>query len=1173
MRVVLTIIAVALVTLLTAALIVPYFVDWSAHRSEVAERLQGLVGGPVALTGPVTLRLLPTPYLEVGAGSAAGAGPDAPRLTFEAARLELALVKLASGAFRFTDVRLEKPVLTVSRTAGGALILPTAATTSTAVGFDRFSVADGTIRLAPKNGGPDRTISGIELDGDAATLAGPYHLSGRAAGPGGVPIDFRLVSEKAGPTGAPVRVAVNAGSGWPRLEFDGTIASGPKGPSALGDAVITGTSPGPDGPAPWRASGRLAADLDGAMLTGAEFRFGPEERALRAEGSLALAHRDGTRLTIDAKAKQANLDALLRRKGEDGAPPARAVALLSGALAPALAGIGPITLDARFAVETAILGGDTLTGLGATLRERPDAPLAIRLDVNLPGKSHLKAEGEVESGAAAEFSGMVDFAADDPAGLVQWASQGSPELGAWASALPPSSLAVTGAIKAAAVGFSGKALKIAVGRSVLTGSVAVTRPVAADPGRIYADLAADSLDVDALPSLSSARSLAAGYDLSLSFDARNLRVAHFGEAGIDGASMVLKVSRNGPKLTLDRLAFAGLGGASLDATGSIGPDGAVAKGRLDARDLAEFAGLVSRVTPAPWSRALAARATVLSPASITFEAHGGPPSEGASTLQSLTATGTLARTSISVTLDPAARGDGQSLALDLHSPDSGALLRQLDLGGGATRTGKEGRLELHASGAWESGFDVDAGASLSGVDLTGRGRYLPTAEGDDARLFGSLKIVGENVAPLASILGLAPPGGSIGPVDASADVTLRGDRWNVSHIAATIAGVKTGGILDYEPPPAEGIEPATEQDLSRAEEAASGPAAAAPPTPAAISGELSFDRLRLEDLAALALGPQQPAGSGKLWSNAKFAAFPLTLPPAAVQVNVRTLSLPGGLSAQGFSTRLRLSNGRLDLGDVAMKLNGGAVSGRATLRRSGENATLDGSLAVEPPFLKLPGFSGRLEGTLSFASTGTSVAALIAGLAGNGTVNFTGATLPRSDPDAVGLVVAGAQSAEAQIDETNVAYRFGQALDKGPLPIPDGAAPVALTAGTMRVGPLPIIRPNGEATFSAGLDLTRMALETKVALTAPTTGLKFWSGPPPSATVTVEGQLDTPKRRPAPRVGHAAHKRSEPARSAPAVMRATLCRGLHERAQPGKAVRVHEACRHQLAQSVLKFHT
>ncbi len=113
-------------------------------------------------------------------------------------------------------------------------------------------------------------------------------------------------------------------------------------------------------------------------------------------------------------------------------------------------------------------------------------------------------------------------------------------------------------------------------------------------------------------------------------------------------------------------------------------------------------------------------------------------------------------------------------------------------------------MELHGSGAWDAGFDVDAAASLAGAALTGRGRFAPKAQGDEARLFGALKVAGDNVAPLAALFGVATAGGAIGPVEASADVTLRGERWTASRIAATVAGVKASGALAYEAPAAPG---------------------------------------------------------------------------------------------------------------------------------------------------------------------------------------------------------------------------------------------------------------------------------------------------------------------------------------------------------------------------------
>src|SRR5271165_2735132 len=208
LRFFLTIIAVALVALLTAALVAPLFIDWSAHRAEIEARLGAATGARIALSGPITLRFLPVPYLDVGAGSATAPGPDAPKLSFEKARLELALAKLASGEIRFSEIRLEKPVLTLVRAPDGSLPL-TPPREADAVGFDALVAHGGTIRIMGA-GGPARTIEGMDLDGDAPSLAGPYRISGRFSGPGGAPVAFRLTTEKAEPLTIPVRASVDS---------------------------------------------------------------------------------------------------------------------------------------------------------------------------------------------------------------------------------------------------------------------------------------------------------------------------------------------------------------------------------------------------------------------------------------------------------------------------------------------------------------------------------------------------------------------------------------------------------------------------------------------------------------------------------------------------------------------------------------------------------------------------------------------------------------------------------------------------------------------------------------------------------------------------------------------------------------------------------------------------
>jgi uncharacterized protein involved in outer membrane biogenesis len=1112
----LTIVAVSLVLILSAALVAPLFIDWSAHRAEIEQRLSAWTGSEVALAGPIRVSLLPTPYLETGPGSIAGAGEDSPRLEFEQARLELALLKLASGAVRFADIELAKPVLTVSRAADGALRLPVfPAAEAETVGFDRLAVEGGRIRIAARSAGAAREFDNVRLVADASSLAGPYHVEGQFASPSGAPVVFRLTSETAAAAGTPVRLAVDSGPSWPSLQFDGALEPIAKGKSPRISGAATIASAAADALKSWAAVGRMTADLDRATVEGADFRLGPEERALRAEGSATLTYGPPGRLTLQAKAKQANLDALLRGKNEQSAPPSRAAALIADALKPVSGGAG-LALDARVSLGDVILGGQTLQSVSGSLRSTPGAPLRAAFDAGLPGRGRIRGEGDFETGAAPKFNGAVDFSCEDLALLEQWAGPGGPEFArrfaVLGDALAGRSLALSGHVEASAVAVVGRDLKIALGRSTLTGSLGFTKPVGADRGRLYVDLASDSLDLDALPTGEASAALVGDLDLSLSLTAKALHIGRVNDAEVDSGSLALKLAKTGSEITLDQLSLADLGGATLDAKGALGRDGASLSGRLRAASLGDFASLVARLAPGDWSRKLVERAEALSPTAVTFEAHGKGAVAGSAAVDSLKASGTLGQTQATLSLDPGDGGGRQLLSISLDSLDSGALLRQIGLARGSAASGR-GRLTLQASGSWATGYGVEATGGLAGAEMSAHGRFLPAAESDDARLFGSARLRTQNVSPLLAALALAPQGSAaIGPVEASADLTLRDRKWTASRLSATIAGIRASGDLAYAPAPnADVAGPVTPSQVPDSLDAAV--AIAESPSPPELTGELSLDRLKAAELFALALGAPQPVKSGALWSDARLAQMPLNPPAAAIGLSIGALDMNEGLAAQNVSTTLRFNRGKLDLDDIAMKIAGGAASGRLTLRRDRDSATLTGALSAQGISVARAGIALRVGGSLEFASTGRSVAALIEGLAGNGTVDFADLTLAGSDPAALDRVVAKAQGSETPLDETNVAYAIETELGKAPLAIPDGESPIALTAGTIKISPVAIARARGEATLAANFDLSHLTLETRLSLASPATGLKFWSGPPPAATVTFSDALQSRKRQ------------------------------------------------------------
>jgi uncharacterized protein involved in outer membrane biogenesis len=1123
-RHVLTIIAVALVAVMSVALVAPYLIDWSGHRAEIEARLDAITGADVSLIGPVELRLLPTPYLALGEGLVSAPGEGGAKLSFASARLELELVKLPSGQIRFSDIRLEKPVLTLTRGLDGALELPPLRMAGLhSTGFDRLSVRDGQVKIV---GAAGAEISGLEIDAAAPSLDGPMRLSGQFSGPDNAPVVFRLASEKPAPERTPLRLSVDAGPSWPAADFDGALEGDPAaGIGALrfaGATTLTGTAPGEDAPTPWRVAGQMTADLNGAILRQADFRLGPEERAVRADGDAALAFGSPARVSVALKAKQVNFDALLRRKGEDGVAPARVVTLFARIAAAALQGRqSRAAIDAQISAQPIILGAQTLPDASATLKASPGAPLNLSFNLGLPGQSRLRAGGDLETGAETRFRGDVAFSSVDFALLRAWASLGAPpavaKVAAFGDTLPYRSASLSGALEASPEGFSARNLKLTLDRTTLTGALAFKAPDGSgQAGRLDVDLASDSLDVDTLPSLSATKMIG-DIDLSLSLRAGSLHVARVGETQIDSGSLTLNVAKSGPNVTLKRLSVAGLDGASLDVEGATGPDSTAATGHLRADRLHDFAALVSRLAPSDWARMLVERASELSPAQLTFGAHGGAADAGGvPAIDSLRANGSVGETQFSVMVDPRPNDAGRALTLSLDSPNSGALLRQLGVHT-PTSGGGRARISLNANGGWEKGYDVDAAAQLAGADLTWRGRFLPAAVGDDAKLFGSAKAKAPNLAPLAAALGLAPAnGGPLGPADIGFDATLRDDQWKFSRLAATVAGVKANGDLTFQPVKPLAAVPEGSAEIARAEEAIGpgvAPGKAPAPALAEINGELTVERMPLSGVLALALGPPQPGRTGARWSDVRFAPPPLRPPSAAVKLKVGSLDVTDALTARDFATTLRFDKGRLDLDGFTIRIAGGGASGHATLRRDADNVTLTGALALDSIALDRTGFSGRIGAALDFASTGRSPNAVISGLAGSGTATFTGAALARTDPGALDRVVAKAQTPDAPSDETNIAFALGAELNRAPLAIPDGSAPLSLSNGVLKIGPITIPAGPGNGALSADLDLRTLTAETRLTLTSSASDLKFWSGPPPSAGVIVDDVLEAPRRQ------------------------------------------------------------
>ena len=222
MRDILTGLAILLIVAITSAMVGPYFVDWSTYRPVFEQKMAESLGVPVALEGPIDVKLLPTPRLTLSAATAGNAG-SSPSLSAERVVLEISVMPLLRGEVVVTEARLESPRLEVALgkdgTVEGVAQALAGASRASAVIVDRLVVTDGVVAIADRDNGLATVVTDIAADADAAALAGPWR-AGATATIGGRPVEFRLSTGSPEPEGTRIKVTMQSDGGRQRAEVD-----------------------------------------------------------------------------------------------------------------------------------------------------------------------------------------------------------------------------------------------------------------------------------------------------------------------------------------------------------------------------------------------------------------------------------------------------------------------------------------------------------------------------------------------------------------------------------------------------------------------------------------------------------------------------------------------------------------------------------------------------------------------------------------------------------------------------------------------------------------------------------------------------------------------------------------------------------------------------------------
>jgi len=1047
---------ILLLTAVLGLLAAPYVVDWNSYRGDLEAYGHKLTGRKVKIAGPISVQLFPWPSLtaqDVHLAEADG------RTDFASAgqmRVRMQLAGLFSGTIQVESVEIEKPVITIERSAEGQgnwQFSPTADLAANEllgrVKLDQISLTDAVVHIIDhRRANGDVKLAIPRADASAPGFQGPWRIRAPEVDSGGRAFAATF-STGIWRAGEPFRIGLGVTGlegAVPSYSFDGQVQDG----GIVGDVTIaTGSTDGKSD-----AEGTLRALTIKSKLT-ATFNA-------VALDSIEIAPLDpstgGTLITGDAKlalgshiGAEINLSAPKLDFAEWAGAKANMLVRQGGSLAVAdgLLKLLPGDTDIAGSLKVTALtaGSDTLENVTFRAEANSEAIRVKEISSSLPGRSRMLFNGVFFPGASgAELAGSLALEANDFRQLVSW---GFPEQ---AGALKAVWTGQRGHFKMQTdVSLTASRLRLSNTQYELDGILGSGEVEAAQGGRGSVDvtLKTDRLDIDSYVKGGLAALLGGGKDglggvLALLLphpDSRDLRFnVSAGEMALNGVTaknVSLDAASGANGLDLRKLEIGDVSGARLAASGLIldagaGPDGTIGidTSADDPRGLLRLFGLIPQDHDPAWTSVLGVstlkgivgvKMRDGSPAtSLAIDATSGP----------LVLKAKMTGTGRSALADMNFEGSG-----DLTAKTSGDMVRLLGLTA-ASADVLPAHFSFNGTGNWASGFH-----SLLSLEAYGSRGDFVGALGGAQPWTGKLALRSTDVSPAFAALGLP------------------------------LATIPTGVlVLDT---------PVTMQDGGVSFDALSGRFGYAPLSgklaidgSARVSGTLATGPLSLTDMLAAMFLDWSGAVPDAEASLATRLPFGIT---GEVWVKPQQLVLGNGLVANEAQIGLTASPDELRLAMFGKDVDGHDASFELGSKTQGDGRVIDGKMRFPVNLeddLKLAGGNSVAQGTgtltLAFGGEGRTPAGVLAGLKGTGAYDLKAVTLLGVSPQGFGAALDKAGDAAG----VNAAF---EALRTGTLALGDRTGSIAVENGVATLQPIAFADTSARtdikttAEFSTGL--------------------------------------------------------------------------------------------------------
>lgn len=1090
-----------IVAALMAALIGPYFIDWTSYRADFEREVSRILGREVTVEGIANARLLPFPSVTFYGIEVAESRSGEPALTAARFSMDLELAPFLRGEILVFDARLEAPRLVVSLDEEGRFDWTMHARSPVdphQIRVERITVTRGEIVLRHAASGTERHITDLDAQLSARTLAGPWRMDGTLR-LDGRPLTVSAATGAYTPgEGLRLRVGLQPqdtpiaieGDGLLRLDGEAAVYAGqfrlesrqpPVTPRDDQPFVVRVEEP--VAPLDYRVSGRFT--LDHRMFDLHEFRIETGERSdpYHAEGSAHIAFGPEARFMIRAEGQQVRLDSAeqtTRPQSFDRRLAAFA-ALLGQLPRPAIPG----TVDLR--LPAIIAGGTTIRQLTLSAEPDPDGWRIGAFSAELPGRTTLEASGVLVTGEAPAFRGQMLMAIRQPSGFASWLVDDVDEA---IRRLPSAGLAARVDLSSGRQSF--RDLELVLGGATFRGEIDHITAGLSRPSMLLR-LDGGALDLDGLLAFASLFVDGEGVtrlgDHDLDFD---IKAGPVTAAGIRIGELDMALRFKGGRLDIDRLSIADLAGATIGATGRVqGLAGATPSGNLDigivAADLGPLAQLAAERLAPP---GLAARVRhqleidpgLLSEAKLNLVATAAVNRDGSNGF-AVSANGTAGDSRFSAA-GSATMADGRftgplSLSLSLGNPDAARVLALFGLPALPVGLAGAGDATITLRGDPATGMAVESSLHADGL----RARFIGNArKGAEDRLAvsGRAEFDADDLGSWLVIAGVPVSGTDWNiPVALASDITFDADVLRLAGLGGTVSGQALEGDVAV--------------DLSGE-------------TPA-ISGRLVAAAIDATPLVAHLFGPEALTGG-------EFAIR--DAPAFTAEVDLETERL-----WTGFGPELTAARGHVSLRDDGLRLSGfeagwkdGRLSGSLDLLGNGDNAMLTAQIAGAG--LHFATGKGDLSvtaagtGSVSLAGNGRTLDELLASLSGSGSVSLDRVTIEGIDGSAFQRIVAEADRLGREMNEDAIRAMTRRLMEQGRFAGEDVAFAFTVAGGVLRAPSFQIAGPAATLRASFQLDLARAEIVGDGDLVF-AAGAQEVAGAEPTLTLHVKGPVDAPR--------------------------------------------------------------